>query len=313
MRVFDWEREQWIEFLRAIADYSVSLKEDDTLIWKFSTCGTYSAKSFCNIIMYNAVVFGAHWNLLWAGLTPLKVEAFCWLLLKEKVVVKEFLAANGVWSIWLFRNNVVFNGKVFDLVQIVCIIKYRVASWLKAKRPDLVAPFEDIFRSPILVAVPLPKKSLRPISGWSAPLHGLLKLNIDGSTLGKPGLTGISGLLRNEFGERLLVFSKSVGVTDSNKTEFLAIIEAFSIFSISKWAGSFGLIVESDSSNAVKWFNGHETIPWKLKKLCPLIDSLKNVVLKWKVQHVFRESNDLADGLTKVGVYRSTNLLLVLG
>ncbi|XVF18913.1 hypothetical protein REPUB_Repub11eG0064600 [Reevesia pubescens] len=77
-----------------------------------------------------------------------------------------------------------------------------------------------------------------------------------------------------------MVFSKSIEIADSNSAEYFAIKEAFTIFSASKWMSSHGLIVESDSINAVKWFNCHDLIPWKLKKFYPAIESLKRVVLE---------------------------------
>ncbi|XVF09149.1 hypothetical protein REPUB_Repub07fG0066600 [Reevesia pubescens] len=52
--------------------------------------------------------------------------------------------------------------------------------------------------------------------------------------------------------------TKSIGVADSNLAEFLAIWKAFLIFSFSNWKNIYGLIVESDSFNAVLWFNNQD-------------------------------------------------------
>ncbi|XVE51086.1 hypothetical protein DITRI_Ditri02bG0010500 [Diplodiscus trichospermus] len=43
------------------------------------------------------------------------------------------------------------------------------------------------------------------------------------------------------------------GVTDSNTAKILAIREAFILFYSSPWSMSHKIIIESDSSNAVKW------------------------------------------------------------
>ena len=58
------------------------------------------------------------------------------------------------------------------------------------------------------------------------------------------------------------MFSKSVGVRDSNEVEVLAILEALRIFSRS-FMGS--LIVESDSSNAFSWVTSSAVNPWKIQ------------------------------------------------
>ena len=48
--------------------------------------------------------------------------------------------------------------------------------------------------------------------GWAC-------LNIDGATIGNPGRAGCSGLIRNECGEWLGGFSRSVGCADSFMAE----------------------------------------------------------------------------------------------
>ncbi|XVF24045.1 hypothetical protein REPUB_Repub13aG0092800 [Reevesia pubescens] len=94
--------------------------------------------------------------------------------------------------------------------------------------------------------------------------------NVDGSSFRNPGSASIGGVLRISKGERLLIFSKSIGLADSIFAEVLAIIEAFSIFVSSKWINSYGLVIESDSYNVVKWFNNHHFFPWRLERFCPL-------------------------------------------
>lgn len=48
--------------------------------------------------------------------------------------------------------------------------------------------------------------------------HGVLlnkmssSYNVDGASMGKPGLTGIAGLLRSHCGLSSVVFTKSVGI-----------------------------------------------------------------------------------------------------
>ena len=67
-------------------------------------------------------------------------------------------------------------------------------------------------------------------------------------------------MLRNSKDQVLVMFSKPVGICDSNEVEVLSILEALCIFS-----GSFQdkLIVESDSSNMVGWVPKTGSKPWK--------------------------------------------------
>lgn len=62
---------------------------------------------------------------------------------------------------------------------------------------------------------------------------GVLKFNVNKTTRSKPGLPGIGGVLCNDMGEILCIFSQGVGVKDSNEAEVMAILEALRIFSCS--------------------------------------------------------------------------------
>ena len=71
---------------------------------------------------------------------------------------------------------------------------------------------------------------------------------MDGAAKGKWGLAGIGGVLRNHKGEIIYMFSKHVGIKDSNEAEVLAILEALLIYRSSYHQS---LILESDSPNAI--------------------------------------------------------------
>ena len=60
-----------------------------------------------------------------------------------------------------------------------------------------------------------------------------MKLNVDGSALGKPGTIAISGVLRDHVGIFKGVFFKSIGIKNSNFAKFMAIKEGLLFFSSS--------------------------------------------------------------------------------
>ena len=97
---------------------------------------------------------------------------------------------------------------------------------------------------------------------WSPPPFGVLKFNVDGAARGKPRLAGIEGKLCNNKGEVLFMFSKHVGVCDSNEIEVFAILEALRCLA-RNFLGH--LIVESDSSNAMDWVSNWKPKPWKFQ------------------------------------------------
>lgn len=61
-------------------------------------------------------------------------------------------------------------------------------------------------------------------------LEGGLKFNVDGSARGKPGPAGVGGVHRNDQGAVLVLFSKNVGLMESNEAEVVAILEALRVF-----------------------------------------------------------------------------------
>eukprot|EP00268_Persea_americana_P009153 TRINITY_DN13625_c0_g1_i5.p1 TRINITY_DN13625_c0_g1~~TRINITY_DN13625_c0_g1_i5.p1 ORF type:complete len:147 (-),score=31.41 TRINITY_DN13625_c0_g1_i5:797-1237(-) len=64
---------------------------------------------------------------------------------------------------------------------------------------------------------------------WSFPPYGIPKFNVDRAAKGKPGLSGIGGVLRNHKGEVIYMFSKHAETKDSNEVEVLAILVSLRI------------------------------------------------------------------------------------
>ena len=108
------------------------------------------------------------------------------------------------------RNDMVFNGKVFDLEQIIDIFKFRLASWFKAKWPETSLTNSDMARFPKDTKVPKVCKAKRRSTAWVTPPSDHLKFNVDGSSWGKPGPAGIGGVLRDCNGSIKAVFSMSI-------------------------------------------------------------------------------------------------------
>ena len=140
-----------------------------------------------------------------------------------------------------------------------------------------------------------PAKVRRPIF-WSPPPIGVSKLNVVGAARGKPGQAGIGGVLRNSKWEILFMFSKHVGLHDSNEAEVLAILEALWWFS-RNFNGS--LVVESDSSNAIAWLSNQKANPWKFHFL---FNEIRTHVI---FRHEYRWANSMDDVLIKqrVGLF----------
>ncbi|XWS48374.1 hypothetical protein CRYUN_Cryun13aG0071000 [Craigia yunnanensis] len=118
-------------------------------------------------------------------------------------------------------------------------------------------------RPPLVKAV---KKGLL----WNVTPSDSLKFNIDGSSRGKLGPVGIGGVLRDNTAAIKLVFSKAIGVANSNVAELLAVREALSVYTSSRWASSH----------------------------------------RCEIVHISRSVNDIFDALAKSGVTRLVDLVV---
>ena len=92
----------------------------------------------------------------------------------------------------------------------------------------------------------------------------------------------------------LFMFSKNVGIKESNEAEVLAILEALMISSTFKKS----LIVKSDSSNAIRWVSKVERGPWRFQYYLNDIMALSSSI-KVLFSHICRSANSMVDSLAK--------------
>ena len=166
-----------------------------------------------------------------------------------------------VWSIWKLCNDMIFNGKVFDYIQISNTIRFRLATWFKAKWPDCPNSTLDIVKFPKEIQVQKVSKATKKAILWERPPSDFLKFNVDGFARGKPGPTGIGGVLRDYNLTIKGIFSKATKVVDLNVAKLLAVKEALRLYAASRWASSHRLIIESDSSNVMNWMLNPLKVP----------------------------------------------------
>ena len=86
----------------------------------------------------------------------------------------------------------------------------------------------------------------KKVLSWCSPPCVVLKFNVDGAAKGK----GIGSILRTHVGEVSYMFSKYVGIRDSNKAEVMTNLETLCIYHTSF---HHYFIVEIDLLNAISW------------------------------------------------------------
>lgn len=212
------------------------------------------------------------------------------------------------WSIWLGRNDLIFQDKEFNLEQIWDLHISRIAWWIKAWWRECPYSCSDFLLNFVEIRLKPPKIRSRS-NHWTPPPAGSLKFNVDGSSHGMPGRSGIGGILKDSERQTRGIFSKATGDLWAYEAEVKAILHAL------MFCHQFQLrhiLIESDSALAVGWVNNKVNRPWKVIQDLNLIDSLCVEVDCLGISHIFRESNHLADYLAKTGCSRQTEIWAML-
>ena len=130
---------------------------------------------------------------------------------------------------------------------------------------------------------------------------------MDGFARGKPEPAGIGGVLRDFNAAVKAVFSKSIGVVDSNVAKLLVVREALKLFVVS----SHRLVIESDSNNVMNWMLNPFGAPWSTKGHMAHIENFKQQLLRCDFIFILREGNDLVDALAKSEVSKQHDLVVL--
>lgn len=130
---------------------------------------------------------------------------------------------------------------------------------------------------------------------WNFPKPGYYKLNTDGAS-SKSSFAGIGGVVRDDAGSFVAGFAKFIYQNVSNLAEVWAAREGLLL---GVKLGITKLEVECDLTYTVQLCNGEVTPPWYLKTLVQDIVDLKKRFEDLVFVHDYRESNYVADTLSK--------------
>ncbi|EEF29695.1 conserved hypothetical protein [Ricinus communis] len=180
------------------------------------------------------------------------------------------------WSLWLERNKFIFEGSSIAWEKLSELILIRKMHWIEASIPSYPFSVNEIMTSSLPLKRWRSVCSIRPDLQWLPPLANELKWNVYGSIIGKPGIAGIGGVLRNAEGLFIALFSCPIGIKDSNDAEVHAICKAFELTVQNGNLFSSNICAESDSKIAVGLVNGEcDAAPFKHWNILFKIRSLR--------------------------------------
>lgn len=205
--------------------------------------------------------------------------------------------SNCIWCIWTERNNLRFAGSCF------CPLRFKQFFFLSFKDSASIyfSPSSASHGAPsvflLLGLSPLRfhANSFIPVM-WTPPPVGWIKVNTDGS-FRDSSRAGFGGVFRNHEGIFIGGFSSKVVVCSAIDAEILAVLEALQVAWVRRWTHVW---LETDSTLVVHYYHHPHSIPWRLRmhwKICLHLASL----LHFRISHIFREGNSVADGLANYG------------
>ena len=195
----------------------------------------------------------------------------------------------GVWNLWLHRNNFIRTGKVDR-------------SCFKKSIKDSA---EFFF---VGLNAKLPKAKSVIAVGWEKPPMGWAKLNSDGSALGTTGRAGGGRIIRDHDGHWLKGYARPLGCTNSCMAELWALRDGLLI---AKEMGINNLIIELDALIVVLLMNNN-TANLLVE---PLLTDCRNLVREIpnkQIVHIYREANQCADALAKLGASSLDSFVIFL-
>lgn len=241
-----------------------------------------------------------------------------WVFKEYKNSIWKILPGFITWTIWKERNRRVFQNEHRNIEHSQETLTQNIRQLILVKcraEPDNQASARDLC---ILKAFKLEdgrsmgttncqQKPSTASIGWNRPPVGFLKLNFDGASRGNPGLAGIGGIIRNNVGEILHIYSKSLGEGTNNQMEFVAMERGLRIL-INNQVGT--AVVEGDTELAIiaarKLYRGAKaskvTKHWRLAKVTEnfmeLLGEMKGLIF----QAVRRKANTVVDHLADHGI-----------
>ena len=136
---------------------------------------------------------------------------------------------------------------------------------------------------------------------------GWVKLNFDGAARGNPGIEGIGCIIHNEDGLWIAKKALSIHPTSNNLAELEALCQGVKLchkLNLTK------VVIEGDSQIIVNAIRKRSTPNWVLNSHLVEILSIIDKLEDYRICHIYREGNHLADQLANAGADGINSLVL---
>ncbi|KAG8480022.1 hypothetical protein CXB51_025172 [Gossypium anomalum] len=170
--------------------------------------------------------------------------------------------SNGGRSMWIARNEIVFEIKVMTMEALIFQSKMRAILWIRDVYDELMVQesFWWIFPNKCRFDT---IKTRSSSSIWHPSPQGCLKFNICG--IANDEVAGCGGVPRDMEGVARALFSGPITANDADSIEVGAMFIALDLFLSMRWKINGSLIVEIGSKMVYNWCLNKDMRPWLLQ------------------------------------------------
>ncbi|KAL4323810.1 hypothetical protein GQ457_11G023430 [Hibiscus cannabinus] len=210
--------------------------------------------------------------------------------------------ASALWSIWLARNDMVFNGKVSTVKDILFYTKLRALMWVKTIQNSVLFNEARWWTNPCSCSL---SKGLVH-SGFIQAEEPLGHFFVHGTAEGTRASCG--GVLIFRGGTIRALFSGLVNGDCRIYAGIVAAREAVNLIITAGWSGKGKFVLVFDSLSLSNWFAFLLLRPWKFFNSLAEFDDLSIKCKKLEYTCVPKEENGMAvhlaiDGLPRLNCF----------
>ncbi|XP_058106878.1 uncharacterized protein LOC131250608 [Magnolia sinica] len=158
------------------------------------------------------------------------------------VLFRKLLPILILWELWKTRNTARFNNKPMRAFSIIARI--RILASMLVNNSIGNAPQQFHSRDAMGISSPPPPLFHTEVIRWAKLSSDWVKVNVDGSMRGNPGLFGGEGGYKNTNGDLILAFSLGYGMGSNNGAELRAVHDRIQLC---LELGLNKVVIESDS------------------------------------------------------------------
>ncbi|KAK1259493.1 hypothetical protein QJS04_geneDACA023252 [Acorus gramineus] len=200
-----------------------------------------------------------------------------------------------VWSIWKSRNDKIFrNSSTPKSFLVNRIIRATSSRFLGTLLPDNGSSLSQVCSKAF--GIPLVESlSTSQIALWLPPSAGWVKINSDGSK--GDDRFGYGAIVRDPNGDCLVAVAVRSCAASINILELQGMAYGLKLCTGLPNSNKLSIWAETDSTTVVAWTQGRGTIPWFAFRDLRFIKQTLAQFASWRVSHIFREGNRVADFL----------------